>query len=350
MHASDLPEIVLFLDASRVGGIETHVIGLAGALTRAGAACEVALWRTPGPGALRSRLDAAGIRWSGLDGIGGLVERLRRRPMLLHTHGYKAGIVGRLAARIAGVPVVSSFHNGDLGEGRVRLYTALDRLTAGLAPSIAVASTIARRLPAPAAVVPNFIDVPPAPPPLSLEPRLVLFAGRMVADKGADLFCALAERRPKLRFVACGDGPDAPALMARHGARVSFLGHVADLKPFWRDTAVLVMPSRREGLPMVALEAMAHGVPVAAFAVGDLPEVVEHDSTGWLAEPGDMDALDAAIASAAGLSAARRASIVVAARSRVLRRFSTQAVLPQLLAVYRGALVPAAAEPALALP
>jgi len=81
---------------------------------------------------------------------------------------------------------------------------------------------------------------------------------------------------------------------AGHGAdpgRVKFYPSRPDLRPFYRQASVLVLSSVREGLPNVILEGMASGLPVAATAVGGIPEVVEQGHTGFLSPSGDANAL-----------------------------------------------------------
>ena len=105
------------IDSSGVGGAERHIETLASSLQRRGLAVQVVLVADHGNRPWQQQLAGAGIRYTHLDGrFSTLVGALRRaRPALLHTHGYKAGILGRLAARLAGVPVVSTFHSGERG-------------------------------------------------------------------------------------------------------------------------------------------------------------------------------------------------------------------------------------------
>jgi glycosyltransferase involved in cell wall biosynthesis len=99
---------------------------------------------------------------------------------------------------------------------------------------------------------------------------------------------------------------------------------------------VVVAPSRSEGQGLVALEAMACGVPVVAARVGGLPEVVTHGATGWLFEPGQPGALASALVEvAADLSRAR--AMGEAARTSVALRFATAPMLDRVAEVYRAA-------------
>jgi glycosyltransferase involved in cell wall biosynthesis len=135
---------------------------------------------------------------------------------------------------------------------------------------------------------------PPAPPPCS--PPVILALGRLVHDKGFDLalaaFAEVARRRPDARFWIGGDGPERAALEQQAAAlgiagRVEFLGWIAPdaVSRLIADATMLVMPSRTEGLPAVALEGAALGRPVVATPAGGLREVLEDGRTGLLVRP-----------------------------------------------------------------
>ncbi len=121
MHPND---IWLLLDSRDLGGIESHVLQLSGGLRQAGLKPRVLFWADYGGHPLRAALDRAGLVHETLTGgFRSLIDALRRRrPAVLHTHGYKAGILGRLAARLTARPVVSTFHAGEPGTGKLRLY------------------------------------------------------------------------------------------------------------------------------------------------------------------------------------------------------------------------------------
>jgi len=331
------PEIWLLLDSRDLGGIESHVLQLAAGLKRAAHTPRVLFWADYGPHPLRMALDQAGIAHESLaGGFRGLARMLRRhRPAILHSHGYKAGILGRLAARIAGRPVVSTFHAGEPGTGKLRLYVLLDRLTARLGRRIAVSAAIAGTLPAPVALIANFVEVPEEAP--AGRHDRIGFVGRLSVEKGPDLFCALAAKLPGRRLTLYGDGPMRFELEARHDAEVEFRGRVVPMAPHWSEIGLLVMPSRHEGLPLAALEAMAHGVPVAAFAVGGLPDLIAPGTNGFLAPAGDLDALAAAIAAWTGLPDEARAALSRHARSTIAERFSVARGVEAVLAEYRAA-------------
>lgn len=337
---SGCKSIWLLLDSSRIGGIETHVATLARGLAATGMRPEVVFLADHGPHPMKAMLDRAGIAHRTLaGGVRGLIAGLRRdRPALVHTHGYKAGVLGRLAARSLGMAVVSTYHAGEPGTGRVRFYQQLDRLTAGLAHPIAVSEQIRCRLPARARLIENFVELPRLDGSSGPRPATVAFVGRLSPEKGPDEFGAIAETLPDVRFEAYGDGPLRTSLQERYGRHVRFHGEVASMGEHWRDVGLLCMPSRHEGLPLAALEAMAHGVPVAAYAVGALPTFIEHERSGWLVAPGNRGGLIAAIQAWHAQDARAAGAMSAAARAIVERRFSREAGIEKILAVYAQAL------------
>lgn len=91
---------------------------------------------------------------------------------------------------------------------------------------------------------------------------------------------------------------------------------------------------------MAALEAMAHGIPVAAFELGALPELIQNDENGWIVPPGDLNAMAGVVKRWAGLSESQKAGMRNAAVETIRAAYSPQAVLPQVLAVYAAAGMP----------
>ena len=329
-------EIWLLLDSRGLGGIETHVAELACGLAEAGAAPRVLFLHDHGPHPLRQRLGIDGIACGVAGGFGGLLRRLRRdRPALLHTHGYKSNLLGRAAARLAGIPCVATYHAGDRPGGMLAVYDALDRWTCGAGGRIAVSAPILRRLPFGGVLVPNFVAVPDAAP--EPGPDTVGFVGRLSHEKGPDVFAAIAERLGPARFVAYGDGPMRAALQDASGTRVGFAGAVTAMDAAWQTIGLLVVSSRAEGLPLAALEAMARGIPVAAFALGGLPDLVHHDVNGFLAEPGDTDALAGAVSRWLRMGTTARRAMATQAWETVRAHYGRAAGVAATRAVYATA-------------
>jgi glycogen(starch) synthase len=152
----------------------------------------------------------------------------------------------------------------------------------------------------------NGVDAPAlAPAPLPDRPH-VLCLGRLVPAKGFDValraFALLAPRYAGVRFTIAGDGAARAELAALAselgiGGRVAFPGWVdpEDVPRLLNDATVVVMPSRREGLPIVAVQAALMARPVVATAAGGLAEVVLDGETGVVVPPDVPEALAAAI-------------------------------------------------------
>jgi glycogen(starch) synthase len=166
-----------------------------------------------------------------------------------------------------------------------------------LAPEIAPCSS----------VVYNGLEVPGlAPAPLGFEAPRLLCLGRLAEEKGFDLalkaFALIADRFPNARLVMAGDGPmrsPLENLAAELGLKrsVEFVGWVPpeNVPELLNDATVVLMPSHREGLPSVALEAALMRRPVVATRVGGLPEAVAHQQTGLLVDDGNPEAFAGAI-------------------------------------------------------
>jgi glycosyltransferase involved in cell wall biosynthesis len=189
---------------------------------------------------------------------------------------------------------------------------------------------------------------PPPPPPF----RLVAL-GRLVPKKGFPVLLAacrwLADQGLDFHLTLAGDGPQGAELRrltGRYGLsdRVSLPGAVPhrDVVRLLAESHLLVMPSiiapsgDRDGIPNVILEALLCGVPVVATAVSGIPEVIRDGDTGWLAPPGDAEALGRSVLAAlADPGEARRRA--EAGRAFVIREFDSRKNYALLKALFEGA-------------
>jgi glycosyltransferase involved in cell wall biosynthesis len=238
---------------------------------------------------------------------------------ILLCHGYKPDLLGLIAARQVGIPVVS-VSRGWTGETfKVRVNEALDRLSLFFMDAIVCVSKgqsdKARRLGIPLArlaVIRNAISIDRFAKVdtayrdilqgIFEEPRsrIVGAAGRLSPEKGfADLVAAAARvirEDPRIGFVIFGEGRLREEL-AQQIAKLGLTGKV--LLPGFRDDLdnyipaldLLVQSSYTEGLPNIVLESLAASVPVVATAVGGTPEVVQDGVSGYLVLPGKPDVL-----------------------------------------------------------
>jgi glycosyltransferase involved in cell wall biosynthesis len=327
---------------------------LAQSLARLDVPATVVLFADHGANPWCIQLASAGVPVRILDNsFRSLLEALRRhRPHLLHAHGYKAGFLGRVAARLAGIPVVTTFHTGERGSFPVGFYDWLDEWTSFLGQRIAVSDAIRRRLPFSSAVIPSFVLTPETAVASPL-PRRVGFVGRLSHEKGPDIFCEVARRAPAgIEWHVYGDGPMRNELEREFGSVVRFHGIATDMTPVWPSLGLLLMPSHFEGIPLAALEALAHGVPVLASHVGGMPTVVLEGETGWLFEPANTGAALARLETWRALDPAAQIAMRRLCWSHVRAHFSEARYLPAVLSVYRAGLasVGAAASSPIGLP
>lgn len=261
------------------------------------------------------------------------VAALRRaihdfRPAIVHTHSSKAGILGRLAARLERVPaVVHSVHGWGFAPTQPwpvqRLFRTAERLAARWTDHFVTVSKsnldLGVRLgivdPRRASVIRSGIALAPLRSerdPAPIRAALGLPAGApLIAQIGnfkpqkdpltfVRVASMVAEHCPHARFVMVGDGPLRPAaeeLAARLGVgeEMRFPGWWEDVPGLLATTRVSVLTSRHEGLPRAIVESLAAGVPVVATAVDGTPEVVRQGENGFLEKPGDCDGLAARI-------------------------------------------------------
>jgi glycosyltransferase involved in cell wall biosynthesis len=371
-----------------MGGSSENTVGQVLALGRAGFDCRLAAGLGESEPATVEDARRRGCEILDVPGLGREVSPLRdlaalarlgvlirrRRPAVLHTHTSKAGFLGRLAARLTGVPAVIHQPHGHVfygywGARRTALYVALERLAARWTDRIVTLTErgteehLARGIGRPA----QFVTVPSGVPvevlaalaPERAEARarlglppdafVVIGVGRLVRVKGFDVLLAswprLVAAVPGALVVLVGDGPERPALASQAAAlgivdRVRFVGPVGGgpgaLAALLAAADVCAAPSRNEGMGRSLVEAMALGVPVVASAVGGIPAVVGDDEVGRLVPPDDAEALAAALLELAE-DRALRAKLGEAARVRA-RRFSTAMAEARMLALYAGLL------------
>jgi len=236
---------------------------------------------------------------------------------VLHTHGYKADVLGCAAAWLQRTVVVATCHNWPDRRPTMRVYALLDRLLLKRFDEVAAASEpvagILRQWGMSGAqVLPNGVDMGRfafAAPTIRSQiadncERLVGFIGRMVPEKGGALLLRCAKKvlevRPRTTFVFVGDGPcrtEWEALASRLGIspNVVFAGLRNDMPGVYASLDILILPSLIEATPMCLLEALAARVPVIASRVGSVPSVVIPGVTGLLVDPADENGLADAI-------------------------------------------------------
>jgi len=251
--------------------------------------------------------------------------RLRRFDVV-HVRTAKAGMIGRLAARLARVPVIVytahafPFHEY-LSHWRIRLYALLERFAARLCDVIAVDSECVRarglacKVAAPdrIRVIPMGIDTERFDPAkyrlergsiradlgLAPESMVVGAVARFVPDKGLDTLLQavsmMGKKFPQLQCLLVGDGPlreELRNLSGRLGLdhQVVFAGYRTDIPRLLAAMDLFMLPTHREGFGVAFADAMSMEVPVIASRISPITELIVDGRTGVLAEVGDPEA------------------------------------------------------------
>jgi glycosyltransferase involved in cell wall biosynthesis len=306
-----------------------------------------------------------------LRALGSLIRAIRRlRPDIVHTHTAKAGMLGRLAAVLAGGarPVIVHTYHGHVLEGyfdplRTAIYRAMERRLARVSDALIGVSTatvddLVRLGIAPRSkfrVLPVGLDLEPF---LRLHERdgtgfrreagtrdgevLLTFVGRLVPIKRVDvLLGALARARAygaPVRLAVVGGGPLRSELerLARElgVAEVArFMGYRSDMASVAAASDLAVLSSANEGTPVSLIEAAAAGRPAVASAVGGVLDVVTQD-TGILVPDDDVEALGRAVAHLAA-NRELRTTMGTKARNHVAERFSAARLVRDVDRLYR---------------
>lgn len=299
-------------DLDEVDGVPVHRLDIFAALVR----------RDPA-GILRARKAAAAL----LHDTG---------AELVHAHDLGPNLWAVLQADPP-VPVLTTLHLGlaTLPDQQRRPNIGLlERSTwvTGVSPAvvdeaIAVAPSIAPRT----SVIVN--GLPPSPEPSPPDPgrRRIVAVGRFSAQKGFDVLLrampAVLAAVPDAELVLVGDGPERASL-EQVADEIGVAGHVsmpgtvrhADVAGVLAGANVVAIPSRYEGMPLVALEAAAAGRAVVSTPVHGLADVVADGDTGLVVPPEDPDRLATALVTLLG-DPARAAAMGAAARARVVERY-----------------------------
>ena len=332
------PEPGSFVGRMKERGVETHLVHLAPLFN------PIALWR---------------LTWL----------LARERVTILQTHGARANFYGRIAGRLAGVPVIISTVHNSLKDYEVRsfrrgLYTFLLRLTLPLVHRIICVSDSNRRdlideCPAAAAriqTVYNGVD-PSAfllqPDRTKVREELGIVSGpvlitiaRLTEAKGhrylLQALPRLLETWPQLCCLFVGEGElhDTLQRMAMDlGVERScrFVGIREDIAEILAAADVVVLPSLSEGFPFVLLEALAMGCPVVASQVNGVPELIEDHKTGLLVPPRDPQALATAIREVLSDSTAA-SKMGAAGRAVVQERFTVDHMVANTTAIFDAAM------------
>lgn len=284
---------------------------------------------------------------------------------VVHTHSTKAGLLGRLAARAAGVPiVVHTVHGFPFpldGSRRARLYVAVERFAARASDaSICVGETLRREVAGwklPGRV--RLVTIPSGIEFTALRPRrpaaetkaalglegawpIVGSVGHLRPAKAQhhllEAVASLRDRFPRIALVLVGEGELRSALEARIeelglGAAARLLGERDDVADLLSVFDVFAMSSAWEGVGRALTEAMLRGLPVAVTAVNGVVDLVRDGETGLAVPPGNPAALAAAIERLVA-DPELAARLGRAARERVERTMSAEAMVEAIGRLY----------------
>ena len=351
----------MLITLAETGGAQTYIANLLPGLVDE---FDVVL-AAHGPGPLHDAARENGVRFASLrhlrraispwHDVLAVVElaRLCRRERfdLVHANSSKAGVLGRIAAAVAGVPVrIFTVHGWAFAAYRglaSRVYLWADRLVRPLTSVIVCVADHERKIgvdagtcdPDHTVVIHNAVDVGSfAVSTHDAAVPTLISVGRFSYPKDfATLVDALARLAAPHRALLVGDGPCRASIAAdtrRRGIDVTFAGGRVDVPALLAAADVFVLSSRSEGLPLSVLEAMAAALPVVATRVGGIPEVVVDGETGILVDAGDAAGLAAALERLLA-DAELRARLGRAGRRRAEKEFDLPRFQAAHVAVYR---------------
>lgn len=293
----------------------------------------------------------------------------RLRPQVVHTHHAKAGTIGRIAAALANTPVIVHTHHGIslvdyFGPLKNAIFLAIERVAASVATVLIAigendrSDLIRLRVAPPERFVVIPLGLPlgkfadPAVPRGTLRGQLgigddaglILYAGRLVPIKDVPtLIRAMAHvagQRPNVHLALFGDGPlrgELEQLAGELGVddKTTFCGTTNEIEKAYVDADLVLLCSKREGMPVVILEAMAAGRPVLSTNVGNVTNMITDRVTGRLVPAGDVEALAGAILDAL-TDPERTMAMAHAGQQHVLASFSIETLTERINTLYEA--------------
>jgi glycosyltransferase involved in cell wall biosynthesis len=376
--------VVRVFSRLNIGGPALHVTHLSAGLVEHGFETRLVVGQTdPHEGDFLDLARARGVDLTVFQELGRAISPLKdlralwrlyrfmrlERPTIVHTHTAKAGVLGRIAARMAGVPIVVHTYHGHVLSGYFHplaslLFRGIER---GLALTTDVLLTVSESVKvdlvrlgvAPASqvqVLPLGLDLEPLAGELprgglrieagwTENARVVGVVGRLVPIKDLDTFIEaasiLSASRPDTRFAVVGDGEERARLEARGvsalGDRIRFFGWRKDTAAVLGDLDLVVNTSLNEGTPVALIEALAAGRPVVATAVGGTPDLLEGGHFGALVPARSPRETALAMGTALdNLQTSRRTAAL--GQAAVLKRYRVSRLLDDISCLYRDLL------------
>jgi len=297
--------------------------------------------------------------------VNALAELLREREIdIIHTHGYKSDLLGVLAARKAGVKSIVTPHGFEkLDDWKLNLFIGLGcrtfRYFDYVAPLSLELCDDVRRYNVPEekiVYIRNGVDLKdidfrlPTQNATRQSAPSIGFIGQLIGRKNVtdilDVFDDIASKHSTVKLVLLGDGDarkgyEDHARQCKHADRIEFLGFVNQPLEYLKTFDLFVMTSTLEGIPRCLMESMAAGVPVAAYDIPGVDQLIEHGKNGLLAPLGDKQKLTdcwSALLNDNDLAD----EIATAAAHTVNEKFSASRMAEEYLVLYRQTLADAA--------
>lgn len=347
--------IAHFIGSLHIGGAENQVTLIVNSLAEKGHNCHVIVMR-----------DETGYKNLLSEGIGyfNIAYRTRYAPAglyrlykylvknkidVLHCHMYHAVSKGAWLGRLAGVPVIVNSEHGK-NTWKKWYHHLIEKYLVNkcIDMRIAVSEDIRNiRIcndgvsPDKIIVLPNSVNTDVKIKDNSQQPGIIGSLGRLVDAKDfGNLIRSvkiLVEKGRDIKLIIAGEGGERnklETLIADLGlSEIVELPGTLQSDVFFSSIDIFVMSSRREGVPVSLLEAMAHGLPIATTAVGGIPEIIENEQDGLLCKKSDPEALSGLIARLLD-NTALRVQLGKMANMKVVGRFSTESVVNQWIELY----------------
>ena len=278
---------------------------------------------------------------------------------IIHTHGYKSNLyaVGASLGKSKNISLITTCHNWLGDSPKMRFYAWLDKfLLNRFNKVVAVSDTLKQEIlrhniaPTKVLTIHNGIDIHRFDNHKKTHSikkdfgiredwNVIGTVGRLSEEKGLIYLIHAAERvlkdNPQVVFLIVGDGPLREALERKYNlAHIIFTGIRNDVPDLYRCMDIFLLPSLKEGLPMVLLEAMASRLPVVATRVGAIPSAVKDGDTGLLIEPGSEEEIERALLHLLNNQALAK-SIGQNGYRHVKKHFSSETMARAYLNVYR---------------
>ncbi len=346
-----------------IGGASMHVLELAGEMQRRG--CDVTILLGPGdivaqlaqqrglPTIIEPLLLRQISPWQDLRCLFRLSRLLRQwRPDVLHLHSAKAGLLGRIVAKLHHVPVIYSVHGWSFSmyQGiKARCFQWLERLLMPLTDQMVlvcqrdfdIASNLLGAKPTQLALVHNGIAECTTLTKNTDSSFCRLISVARFEDPKDQVtllkaMTAVASKNWHLKLVGSGPTQKSCRLLAQELGleQVEFLGERSDVAELLAQSDVFVLSSLSESLPVSVIEAMRAGLPVVATNVGGMAELVADGVNGYLVSPQDANSLGQCLNKLIAESGLRQ-RMGAEARSRFDQCFTLQQNGTRLLTLYR---------------